>query len=158
MLNRFLPQNIKRAEIAGKDFLRTRVTAEKKEIILPSRIESIERAATAVAGAVAEAGVDEIASFGIDLAVREAVANAVKHGNELDETKLVRILFETSPEQFEITIEDEGGGFDFKNLPDPTDPANLLKESGRGAFLMRSFMDEVRWQRGGSVVTMTKNL
>jgi serine/threonine-protein kinase RsbW len=134
------------------------VTAEIKEIVLPSRIESIERAAAAVAGAVAEAGVDETALFGIDLAVREAVANAVRHGNGLDETKQVRILFETSPEQFEITIEDEGDGFDFEHLPDPTDPMNLLKESGRGAFLMRSFMDKVRWQRGGSVVTMTKNL
>ncbi len=158
VLHRFLPQNIETSEKLPERNLRTRVSAEKKEIVLPSRIESIEKAATLVAGAVTEAGVDEGALFGIDLAVREAVANAVKHGNLLDETKRVRISFETTPERFEITIRDEGEGFDFEHLPDPTDPANLLKASGRGAFLMRSFMDEVRWQEGGSVVTMTKNL
>lgn len=158
MLHRFLPHNIKtRRKLPERNF-RTRVSAEKKEIVLPSRIESIEQAATLVAGAAQDAGVDEMALFGIDLAVREAVANAVKHGNGLDETKQVRISFETTPQRFEITIIDQGAGFDFEHLPDPTDPANLLKASGRGAFLMRSFMDEVRWQEGGSVVTMTKKL
>lgn len=158
MLHRFLPQNIETRRKLPERILRTSVSAENKEIVLPSRIESIDQAAEVVAGAVTEAGVDEGALFGIDLAVREAVANAVKHGNGLDETKQVRISFETTPQRFEITIRDEGAGFDFEHLPDPTDPANLLKESGRGAFLMRSFMDEVRWQAGGSVVTMTKNL
>jgi serine/threonine-protein kinase RsbW len=134
------------------------VSVEKKEIVLPSRIESIEQAATLVTGTATDAGVDEMTLFAIDLAVREAVANAVKHGNRLDETKQVQISFETTPQQFEITIADEGAGFDFEHLPDPTDPANLLKASGRGAFLMRQFMDEVRWHEGGSVVTMTKKL
>lgn len=156
MLNRFLPQNIETSKKLSD--IRTSVSAENKEIVLPSRIESVEQAATAVAKAATDAGVDEMALFGIDLAVREAVANAVKHGNLLDETKQVRISFEATPKSFEITIRDEGAGFDFEHLPDPTDPANLLKDSGRGAFLMRSFMDDVNWQAGGTIVTMTKNL
>lgn len=131
---------------------------EKSELVLPSRIESIERAAEAAAEAAADSGVDETAMFGIDLAVREAVANAVKHGNKLDETKRVTISFQKTQESFEITIEDEGEGFDFNHLPDPTDPANLMKDSGRGTFLMRSFMDAVEWRAGGRTVKMTKRL
>lgn len=131
----------------------------KTELGLPSRIESIDEAAAAAAQMATASGVAEDHLFAIDLAMREAMANAVKHGNRLDETKLVRVTFEKTPEAFEITIRDEGSGFDFENLPDPTDPANLLKESGRGTFLMRNFMDEVRWQlhpEGGTVVRMTK--
>ena len=131
---------------------------EKSELVLPSRIESIERAAEAAAKAAADSGVDETAMFGIDLAVREAVANAVKHGNKLDETKRVAVSFHKTSESFDITIEDEGDGFDFNHLPDPTDPANLLKDSGRGTFLMRSFMDAVEWDSGGRKVKMTKRL
>jgi serine/threonine-protein kinase RsbW len=129
------------------------------DLVLSSRIESIDEAAMAAAQAATESGVGEDSLFGIDLAMREAMANAVKHGNKLDETKKVRISFEKKPDAFEITIRDEGEGFDFENLPDPTDPANLLKASGRGAFLMRNFMDEVQWQlhpQGGTVVKMTK--
>jgi serine/threonine-protein kinase RsbW len=134
------------------------VSQEKTELVLPSRIESIDEAAAVAAKTAADAGIDEGALFGIDLALREAVANAVKHGNRFDETKQVTISFAKTPAAFEITVQDEGAGFDFEHLPDPTDPANLLKESGRGAFLMRSFMDEVEWQRGGSIVIMTKKL
>jgi serine/threonine-protein kinase RsbW len=134
------------------------VSLKPRELVLPSRLESIEEAAHAASVAATEAGAPDDALFAIDLAVREAVANAVKHGNGLDETKAVRISFaKTPPQLFEITVEDEGSGFDVENLPDPTDPANLLKESGRGAFLMRSFMDEVVWRRGGATVTMKKN-
>lgn len=132
--------------------------ADKIELVLPSKLESIEQAASAAASAAESAGVDDAILFGIDLAVREAVANAVKHGNRLDETKQVTISFEQTSQGFEIVIKDEGAGFDFQNLPDPTDPANLLKSSGRGAFLMQSFMDEVAWQAGGTIVKMTKKL
>jgi serine/threonine-protein kinase RsbW len=132
---------------------------EKTEIAFPSSLESIDEAVIAVAGAATSAGFDDTALFGIDLAMREAMVNAVKHGNKLDETKTVRISFEKTPEMFEIIVRDEGEGFDFENLPDPTDPANLLKESGRGAFLIRNFMDEVEWKlapTGGTILRMTK--
>lgn len=133
--------------------------AGKTEIALPSSLESIDEAVIAVAKAATDAGFDDTALFGIDLAMREAMVNAVKHGNKLDETKTVLVSFEKTPEKFEIVVRDEGAGFDFENLPDPTDPANLLKESGRGAFLIRNFMDEVEWKlapTGGTILRMAK--
>ncbi|HZH35176.1 MAG TPA: ATP-binding protein [Pyrinomonadaceae bacterium] len=134
---------------------------ETTELVLPSRLDSIDKAAQEIAGAAARSGIDEMTLFGIDLAVREAMANAIKHGNRFDETKQVTLSFETTSEGFEIVIKDEGTGFDFENLPDPTDPENLLKESGRGAFLIRNFMDEVVWQKapaGGTIIRMTKRI
>lgn len=141
--------------------LLSEVTQEKTEIVLPSRIESIEEAAQKAAQVASRIGVDEMTMFGIDLAVREAVANAVKHGNKLDETKNVTVSFTNSPESFVITVIDEGVGFNPVEVPDPTDPQNLLKASGRGIFLMRNFMDEVGWAQmpeGGTILRLIKQL
>ncbi len=96
----------------------------------------------------------------VDLAVRESVANAVKHGNKFDPEKVVEITFLRSPKGVEILVRDFGPGFDPDDLPDPTDPANLLKATGRGILFMRSFMDEVEWSNhdgGGMVVKMIKS-
>ena len=95
----------------------------------------------------------------IDLAIRESVANAVKHGNKFDETKKVQITFSDLSEGFEITVRDFGSGFAVDEIPDPTDPENLLKTNGRGILFMRSFMDEVDWENppgGGMKVRMVK--
>ena len=135
------------------------VTEEKTELVLPSRIESIEEAATKAAQIATRSGMDEAALFSIDMAVREAVANAVKHGNKLDETKNVIVCFLSSAEAFEITVRDQGSGFDPNAVPDPTNPENLLKASGRGIFFMRNFMDEVEWMQhseGGTLVRLAK--
>lgn len=101
---------------------------------------------------------DEFASA-IDLAVRESVANAVKHGNKFDPAKDVQVKLLCSPEGVEISVRDFGPGFQLDEIPDPTDPANLLKASGRGILFMKTFMDEVEWSEaagGGMVVKMTK--
>ncbi len=101
---------------------------------------------------------DEII-FAVDLAIRESVANAVKHGNKFDETKNVQLRFADVPEGFEITVRDFGTGFTVEDIPDPTNPENLLKTNGRGILFMRSFMDEVEWSNpedGGLVVKMLK--
>lgn len=135
------------------------VTEIKTEFVLPSRIESIEEAAEKAAEVASRSGIDEAAIFGIDLAVREAVTNAVKHGNKLDETKRVTISFTSSLEDFVITVTDQGGGFNPEDVPDPTNPENLLKASGRGIFFMRNFMDEVEWSQppeGGTTVRLIK--
>ena len=95
----------------------------------------------------------------IDLAVRESVANAVKHGNKFDEEKQVRIDFFDREDGFEMTVRDFGSGFNIEEIPDPTDPENLLKVSGRGILFMRSFMDAVEWETnddGGTTVKMVK--
>lgn len=97
--------------------------------------------------------------FAIDLAIRESVANAVKHGNKFDADKNVDITFSDTYEGFEITVRDFGTGFKVEDIPDPTNPENLLKTNGRGILFMRSFMDEVEWQSapdGGLIVKMLK--
>jgi serine/threonine-protein kinase RsbW len=135
------------------------VTEQTTELILPSRIESVAEAAAEAARIVSRAGFGEEVAFGVDMAVREAVTNAVLHGNRQDETKSVEISFTVAPEGLQITVRDRGEGFDPESVPDPTDQENVLKTSGRGIFFMRTFMDEVSWSRhpeGGTVVRMTK--
>ena len=135
------------------------MTVETTELTLPSRIETVATAAAAVADFVSRSGVSEDAAFGIDMAVREAVTNAVVHGNSEDEQKVVDIVLKSSPEAVEISVHDQGAGFNPNEVPDPTAEENLLKTSGRGIFFMRSFMDEVHWflpPEGGTTVRMLK--
>src|SRR5262247_2492747 len=87
------------------------VTVETTEIKLPSRIEAVAEAAAAVAGVVSRSGIDENAAFGIDMAVREAVTNAVIHGNRQDESKTVDVTLKSSPDAVEISVHDQGAGF-----------------------------------------------
>ena len=132
---------------------------EKQELKLPSRLESVEEAAEAIAQFAGQNGFSEDSRYAIDMAVRESVANAVKHGNLLDETKQVEITFGNSDEGLSITVKDFGKGFAVEEIPDPTNPENLLKANGRGILFMRSFMDEVEWSnhpRGGMMVKMLK--
>ena len=108
------------------------------------------------------AGLDEEAQHWVGVAVRESVINAIKHGNANDEGKHVHVEFtpiEDAPPGIAIRVRDEGPGFDPESLPDPLAPENLLKSSGRGIFLIRSFMDEMTLQRapeGGMEVVMVK--
>lgn len=135
------------------------MTEEKTELILPSRIEAIGEAAAAAAEFARRLGLNDDEAFGIDMAVREAVTNAVLHGNRQSETKTVEVRFKNSPHEVEITVRDEGEGFDPRSVPDPTDPQNILKTSGRGILFMNNFMDTVEWiphPEGGTIVRMTK--
>jgi serine/threonine-protein kinase RsbW len=129
------------------------------QLTLPSRIESVDEAAMLADEFARRNGCgDEILSA-VDLAVRESVANAVKHGNKFDESKEVQFSIQCSDESLEITVRDFGTGFAVTDVPDPTDPENLLKVNGRGILFMRSFMDEVEWFNppdGGMQVKMVK--
>jgi serine/threonine-protein kinase RsbW len=97
------------------------------------------------------AGLDDDQLHWVGVAVRESVVNAIKHGNQGDESKRVVVEFTTVPsrdaEELVIRVEDEGEGFDPESLADPLAPENILKSSGRGIFLIRSFMDEVEVRR-----------
>jgi serine/threonine-protein kinase RsbW len=131
----------------------------KKKLVLPSKLESIDEAVLTAINFANEIGFGEDAVFPIDLAVREVVANAVKHGNKFDETKQVEITLEENNEGFEISVRDFGKGFAVENVPDPTNPENLLKASGRGILFMNNFMDKVEWfeaENGGTIVKMLK--
>jgi serine/threonine-protein kinase RsbW len=91
------------------------------------------------------------------IAVTEAVNNAIHHGNQDDPEKSVRIGFESDENKLTFSVTDEGPGFDYTNLPDPTDPANLDKVSGRGVFLMSSLSDSIRFEQNGRKVLLGFN-
>ena len=135
------------------------MTEETTQLSLPSRVESIAEAAAAAAEVAGRLGLDEEAAFGLDMAVRESVTNAVLHGNARDESKPVEIAFAEAGGELIVTVRDRGEGFDAESVADPTAAENLLKTSGRGILFMRSFMDTVEWEphpAGGTVVRMTK--
>ena len=127
-----------------------------REIQLPSRIESVDQAAVEADEFAKRCGFGDDFVSAIDLAIRESVANAVKHGNKFDAQKLVRITAEISKVEAKFTIEDEGEGFDVKNIPDPLDPENLFKTSGRGVLFIYNIMDEVQYNDRGNRLTMVK--
>jgi serine/threonine-protein kinase RsbW len=104
---------------------------------------------------------DSEASYWVGMSVRESVTNAILHGNKMDETKRVRVAFRMNPESLVIIVRDEGAGFDESRLPDPLNPTNLLRPSGRGIFYIRTFMDDVRFgllPEGGFELRMEKRL
>ncbi len=140
---------------------RTYIVSEIREITLASRIESVEQAAASAEEFAKSRGFSDEVIFAIDLAVRESVANAINHGNKFDEEKKVELSLAESPKGFEITVRDYGAGFKVEEIPDPTNPENLLKTNGRGILFMNSFMDEVEWSNppgGGLCVKMLKKL
>lgn len=100
---------------------------------------------------------DEDGQYWIWLATQEALNNAIKHGNKMDPNKMVDFGVHVVDGEFRITIQDEGPGFDLTQVPDPTQPENLLKTSGRGIFYMKSFMDRVEYNtENGTKVTLVK--
>jgi len=108
----------------------------------PSRIAEVERLAEQVAR---ELGFAEDDADSLSIAVTEAVNNAIHHGNKLDRKKKVHVRFELFKEMTTVHVSDEGEGFDPAMLEDPLRPENVLKDSGRGIFILRALMDEVRF-------------
>jgi serine/threonine-protein kinase RsbW len=108
-----------------------------------------------------EFGFDDDTSHWVSVAVRESVINAIRHGNQNNAGKRVFIEFETNSQKLMIRVRDQGLGFDPGQLNNPLSPENLLKSSGRGIFIIRSFMDDVLLERapeGGMMIQMTKRL
>jgi len=107
-----------------------------------------------------KAGFSEEDLHKITMSVREAAVNAVLHGNAYDPGKKITVAYETTQDALAITISDEGKGLDSASLPDPLAEENLLKTSGRGIFLIRSFMDEVKIRElhPGTEITLVKHM
>jgi serine/threonine-protein kinase RsbW len=127
---------------------------------LASTMESVDEVEAAADRLAVEAGLDEDERFRISMAVREAAVNAVLHGNEYNPTKRVDVTLENTGSALVFTIADQGKGLDPNTLPDPLAPENLLRGSGRGIFLIRSFMDEVHFRQlhPGTELTLVKHL
>ena len=119
------------------------MTKQRVSYTLDSTLETVDNAEQTATRIAAEAGFEEDEVMRISMAVREAAINAVFHGNAYDPGKKVRLDFESTARDLVITISDQGKGIDVSKIPDPLAPENLLKTSGRGIFLIRSFMDEV---------------
>lgn len=99
-------------------------------------------------------GVQEEAYGNVLVAVTEAVNNAIQHGNELKRELFVDVAVGDKSEEFCFSIKDEGNGFNFNELPDPTAPENILKERGRGIFLMKNLADDVVYDGVGNSVSI----
>ena len=119
------------------------MSAHRVSYTLDSTLDTVNSAEEAASQIAAEAGFDDEEVMKISMAVREAAVNAVLHGNAYDPGKKVMVDFERTARALVITIRDQGKGLDLNKVPDPLAPENLLKTSGRGIFLIRSFMDEV---------------
>jgi serine/threonine-protein kinase RsbW len=128
---------------------------------LPSELESVDAAEETVVGIATEAGFPEDELHRIGMAVREAMVNAVVHGNRYSARKKVRLKVLEGPGRIEITIGDEGEGFEMETVPDPLSEENLLRHSGRGLLLIQAFMDAVDVRKtgtSGTEITMVKRL
>jgi len=101
-------------------------------------------------------GVVKAEQSNLFVALDEAFVNAVKHGNKFDASKNIRVAADVSKSEARFTIEDEGEGFDVNNIPDPLDPMNLFKPSGRGVLFIYNIMDEVQYNERGNRLTMVK--
>jgi serine/threonine-protein kinase RsbW len=126
------------------------------QMTIPSDYNGAREVQRLIREEVEQAGYDPDSQFAIKLALEEALINAIKHGNKLDKDKSVRIEWRVTRDATEISIEDEGPGFDRKSVPDPTDVANLEKLTGRGILLIEAYMTSVRYSNGGRRVHLLK--
>jgi serine/threonine-protein kinase RsbW len=136
------------------------MTKQRVSYTLDSSLETVDSAEQTAGKMATDAGFDEDEVMRISMAVREAAINAVLHGNAYDPSKKVILDFETTDGDLVITIRDQGHGLDMESIPDPLAPENLMKTSGRGIFLIRSFMDEVHFNpsQTGTEVKLVKHV
>jgi serine/threonine-protein kinase RsbW len=124
-------------------------------IQIPSLVENIRMIESFIDNAKEKFQLDDDIYGNIMIAVTEAVNNAIKHGNYSDKSKNVSLSLLLKESMIEFMVKDEGSGFDFENLPDPTSPENIEKIGGRGIFLMKHLSDEVEFIDNGKIVKLS---
>jgi len=129
---------------------------EKIDLELPSDLTLMNAVLEYLLDRVAKLGLIKVEQSNLFVALDEAFVNAVKHGNRNDPSKLLRVTAELSAHEAIFTVEDEGDGFDVREIPDPCDPANLFKSNGRGVLLIYNIMDEVEYSERGNRLKMVK--
>lgn len=138
------------------------MTKEPKRMLLerrlPSRLEHVNAFIKEALDQFGRLSLPEDDVFHLKLALEEALTNAMRHGNRLDPDLFVDVSVELERERLVMSVKDEGGGFDFSKIPDPTQQDNKEKPSGRGVFLIKQLMNEVEFFDGGSGIKMIKFL
>jgi serine/threonine-protein kinase RsbW len=128
-------------------------------ITLPNELRSIKEASENILIMLQSKNIqDKDVLFDVKLSLDEAVRNAIVHGNKDKRNSVVRVHYNVDTEKIELMVEDEGAGFDPEKLPDPTQKENLLKEKGRGVYLIKNLMDKVEYSEKGNCVRMIKYL
>jgi len=125
------------------------------EFVIPSDLDEARRVQEAIE-AVVKSAFAEHEAFAVKMAVEEALVNAIKHGNQMDPGKSVRVTYALGAERFDVRITDEGPGFNPEDVPDPTAPENLERPCGRGLLLIRYYMTDVSFLDNGRTIAMHK--
>jgi putative Holliday junction resolvase len=131
------------------------------DVSIPASIEYLPLVDSVCQAFCGWAGVDRETADQIAMAAVEGATNAVVHGNKCRRSTTVRVIFDKTRSDIVVSVIDQGEGFDPGKVPDPTDESNLLKDSGRGIFIMRQVMDSVEFERpegGGTLLRLTKNI
>jgi serine/threonine-protein kinase RsbW len=136
--------------------MRTSLQDGSFEFVIPSDLNEGRMVQEAIENQLRENKYEDKEIFGIRLALEEAIVNAIKHGNQLDNGKKVYVRFRVLPDRFDVGIIDEGHGYDPGDIPDPLADENLERPSGRGLLLMRHYMTEVTVHPPGNRLTMSK--
>ena len=130
----------------------------KKDLYIPSDIGNLRLVEKAIDELSMELNLSDEVYGNIMVATMEATNNAIIHGNNSDPNKNVKIEILFGDRELKIHIEDQGLGFDYSNIPDPTSPENLEKIDGRGIFLMESLSDEILYLEDGRIVELKFNI
>lgn len=130
----------------------------QEKLAFPSKVENINLVEKLIDDICARHSINEDNYGNILIAITEAVNNAIHHGNKSNPMSEVNVSFSIDDKELIFTVQDEGAGFDFDSLPDPTDPKNIEKPHGRGVFLMRNLSDDISFLEEGSIVKMVFNI
>jgi len=129
---------------------------EAFEVLIPSDTSAGQLVQERIIGALEGLNYSDRDVFGVRLALEEALVNAIKHGNQMDPDKVVRINCQIEPDRVRIEIEDQGEGFQLSEVPDPTADENLERPCGRGIMLMKAFMNVIEYNSSGNCVILEK--
>lgn len=131
------------------------------ELTVPSKLEALEAVQNLITEAAREYQLSEDFAYWLELTISESMINAIRHGNQCDPAKKAHLKISMIGTEIEVIVEDQGSGFNLNDLADPTETKNILKPSGRGILIIRSFMDDVKLterEGGGTRLRMVKRL
>lgn len=131
---------------------------KEHSLIFASDISNIVEVENLVESLLDQQYISESVYGNLIVALTEAALNAIKHGNQSDPSKKVSIFYKIENDEIRFVIEDQGHGFDYNNLPDPTSPENLEKENGRGIFIINNLADKLEFENNGSKMTISFSL